>query len=470
MRIKFSNIPSVTLKFVVLLVPAVTLATIIFCAIVGYLTYKEQSNLLEQKLHLLIKTHGGAIAEPLWNINLEGAQSSVATVVLHPEIVCAVVKQTQWSKPISYPEQCYESVDQSNRASAELTMNERMVGHLDIFYTKQPIFTAIKRDMLESALLFALLLLVAAIVAYAALRIIIHKPLDLLLASIRSAESGQSAIAVDWSSRDELGRVVAAYNTMSDQVVRNTAELVAAREAAEMAGASKTRFLANMSHELRTPLNAVIGITEMMRDHAVRKDEKIEPYERVTRAGRHLLGLIDNILDFSKIDADRIELVVEDVPTQTFLHDISSTAWELVRRNDNEFNLECSQLPSLLRIDILRLTQILINLIGNASKFTKNGSVVLAVNRVDENPQLGSDGDGAVLEFRITDTGIGMTREQLDRLFVDFSEIDQVVTRKYGGTGLGLAISQRLCELMGSHIHVSSALDEGSIFHFELRV
>jgi len=473
MQIRFSDLHSITLKFVVLLVPAVTLATIVFCAIVGYLAFREQSNLLEQKLELLIKTHGGAIAEPLWNINLEGAQSSVATVVLHPEIVCAIVTQTQWSSPISFPEHCSESSDPSARASAALTTRGRIVGNLDLYYTKDPIFAAIKRDMFESALLFALLLLVAATVAYAALRIIILTPLDLLLSSIRSSESGQSSESIHWSSCDELGRVVAAYNDMSDQVVRNTSELVAAREDAEKAGASKTRFLANMSHELRTPLNAVIGITEMMRDYAVKKNENIEPYERVTRAGRHLLGLIDNILDFSKIDADRIELVVEEVPTQSFLYDISSTASELVRRNGNEFNLECGLLPSVLNVDILRLTQILINLIGNASKFTKNGSVLLTVSRISgfadvaNAPVVEEDTE---LEFRITDTGIGMTSEQLDRLFVDFSEIDQVVTRKYGGTGLGLAISQRLCELMGSRIHVSSVPAEGSTFYFKLRV
>ena len=157
MPTKFSNIPSITLKFVVLLVPAVTLATIIFCAIVGYLTFREQSNLLEQKLQLLVKTHGGAIAEPLWNINFEGAQSSVATVVLHPEIICAVVTRTQWSDPISFPEQCDEAGDQSTRASTELSMHGRIVGNLDLYYTKRPIFAAIEKDMLESALLFALL-------------------------------------------------------------------------------------------------------------------------------------------------------------------------------------------------------------------------------------------------------------------------------------------------------------------------
>ncbi|MBX2868823.1 MAG: hypothetical protein KTR18_09120, partial [Acidiferrobacterales bacterium] len=276
---RFVNLKSITTKFVFLLVPAVTLATIVFCAIVGYLTYREQTSELETKLDLLIRTHGGAIAEPLWNIDLDGAQSSVATVVLHPEIICAVVTETNWSAPISWPDNCHQKNDSPNFVSASLVSREQSVGDLRLYYTEEPIFLAIQRDVMRSALLFALLLLVAAVVAYTALRLIVHTPLSLLLRSIRASEAGQARESVNWISKDELGSVVAAYNSMIDQFDSNTAELVRAREHAEKADAGKTRFLANMSHELRTPLNAVIGITEMMRDLAIKKEENIEPYE-----------------------------------------------------------------------------------------------------------------------------------------------------------------------------------------------
>ena len=409
----------------------------------------------------------------MWNIDLEGAQSSVATVVLHPEIVCASVSDTRWSDIIEWPDGCSNSYAQYLEVSAPLIVNGQNVGKLDLYYTKDHIFSSIIDDMLESALLFVLLILVAAIVAYWALRLIIHTPLHLLLSSIRAAENADSRSTVNWSSDDELGTVVTAYNSMRDQVEQNTAELISAREHAEKADASKTRFLANMSHELRTPLNAVIGITEMMRDYAIRKGENTEPYERVTRAGRHLLGLIDNILDFSKIEADHIELSFEQTPTQTFLHDIRGTAIELSRRHNNEFSLECGQLPAVIRIDVLRLSQILINLIGNAAKFTKQSSIVLSVTTVlklDDTPASHSDKSRPTLEFKISDRGIGMSQDQIDRLFNDFSEIDQAVTRKYGGTGLGLAISQRLCQLMGSTIEVSSESGKGSEFYFWLKV
>jgi len=471
--IDFNGIRSITLKFFVLLAPAVTLTTILFCVIVGFLNYRELSLELENKLDLIIKTNGGAVAEPLWNINSEGTKSSVRTIVIHPEIICASVTDTQWSDTVAWPEGCEQHANTENMVSSGLTIRGQSVGKLNLYYTKQPIFERLRRDVLVSALLFFLLILVTATVAYSALKLIVKTPLDYLMESIRSAESGDNRPVTQWSANDEMGSVVAAYNKMINQVERYTDELVISRERAEKAGASKTRFLANMSHELRTPLNAVIGITEMMRDQAIRKEENIEPYERVTRAGRHLLGLIDNILDFSKIDADRIDLIIEEIPTQPFIHDLENTAVELVRRNNNEFSLLCGELPGTLRVDVLRLTQILINLIGNACKFTENGTVTLKIERMEQ-----SAGDSEIdgrnppnyLKFSIIDTGIGMSKSQTEQLFGDFSQIDVAVTRKYGGTGLGLAISQRLCRMMESEISVSSQLNEGSEFSFVLGV
>ena len=164
---------------------------------------------------------------------------------------------------------------------------------------------------------------------------------------------------------------------------------------------------------------------------------------------------------------------LEEIPTQTFLHDIRSTALELARRNDNEFILECGQLPAVVRIDVLRLSQILINLIGNATKFTKQGTVVLSVNTLEfqeSTAPLYFNATESLLEFRISDSGIGMSQDQVDRLFGEFTEIDQAVTRRFGGTGLGLAISQRLCQLMGSAINVTSEPGKGSEFYFQVHV
>ena len=469
----FNNIRSITLKFVALLAPAVTLTTIIFCAFYAILNYQHENTELAKKLDLIVKTNVGAIAEPLWSIDSESVKKSVRTIVIHPEIICALVTDTHWAEPIMWPEGCNNEVDKNSSVSSQLISRDQFVGNLHLFYTRAPIHEKLLRDVMVNALLFVFLLLVSAIIAYLALRLIIKTPLDHLLRSIRSADEGITPPVTGWKAKDEMGVVVEAYNQMIDQAERYTSELVIAREEAEKAGLSKTRFLASMSHELRTPLNAVIGITEMMRDMAVKKEENIEPYERVTRAGRHLLGLIDNILDFSKIDADRVELHIEETATQPFIYDIHNTSTELVRRNNNEFNLECGILPPTIRIDILRLTQILINLIGNACKFTKDGTVTLQIEPMDNpapNSETSTESDKCFISFRVIDTGIGMSREQIDQLFVDFSQFDTAVTRKYGGTGLGLAISQRLCQMMDSKIRVSSELGKGSVFSFTLAV
>lgn len=467
--IAFNNIRSITLKFVVLLAPAVTLTTIAFCAFFAIVNYQSENAELKNKLDLIVKTNAGAIAEPLWNIDPESTKHSVQTIVIHPEIVCAKVTDTQWAEPIMWPQNCDKHANPQNSVSSSLVSRDQQVGKLHLFYTRAPIHEQLLHDVMVNALLFCLLLLVSAIIAYWALKVIVKTPIDHLLRTIRSVEDGITPQVTGWHARDEMGVVVEAYNQMIDQAERYTSELVVAREQAEMADLGKSRFLANMSHELRTPLNAVIGITEMMRDMAKRKQENIEPYERVTRAGRHLLGLIDNILDFSKIDADRLELIYEKTATQPFVYDIQNTAIELARRHNNEFSLVCGDLPATIRIDILRLTQILINLIGNACKFTKDGRVTLQIEPLKD-ATLSGDLGKRLVSFRVSDTGIGMSQEQVDRLFVDFAQFDPAVTRKYGGTGLGLAISQRLCQMMNSEIHASSTLGEGSVFEFTLDV
>jgi signal transduction histidine kinase len=315
------------------------------------------------------------------------------------------------------------------------------------------------REVSINGALFLLLTLVASAVAYWALRLIVDRPLSHLMHSIKAAESGEKRPLIDWTSGDEMGSVVSAYNSMIEQSDEHTAQLVRAREEAELAGASKTRFLANMSHELRTPLNAVIGITEMLREEAQDKKEDTEPFDRVTGAGRHLLGLIDNILDFSKIDADRIQLVKEEVSVQQLMNELDRTASALAKQNGNEFSSSFGDVPAVITADTVRLRQVLINLIGNACKFTKNGNVTLSVERA-------SQASNANIRFTVSDTGIGIDPEKIPNLFADFSQADPGIARQFGGTGLGLAISQRLCQMMGSEISVTSELGKGSSFSF----
>ena len=220
---------------------------------------------------------------------------------------------------------------------------------------------------------------------------------------------------------------------------------------------AKSRFLANMSHELRTPLNAVIGITEMLVEDAEEfgQDGFIEPLNRIARAGKHLLELINEVLDLSKIEAGKLELHDEDVDIAILVGDLIGAAQPLATKNGNRLIVEGAKEAGTIRADQMRLRQIILNLLSNACKFTDKGTVSLAVSRDKGDEQI---------EFKVADTGIGMTPEQIGKLFQEFSQADSSTTRKYGGTGLGLAITDRLCKMMGGGITVESEPGKGTTF------
>jgi signal transduction histidine kinase/CheY-like chemotaxis protein len=239
--------------------------------------------------------------------------------------------------------------------------------------------------------------------------------------------------------------------------------LAEARDAAMEATVAKSRFLANMSHELRTPLNAVIGITEMLIEDTEETDKSSarEPLERISRAGKHLLQLINEVLDLSKIEAGKLEMSYETVDVGALVNDLVGQVEPLAAKNANRFVVECPPDIGSVCSDPTRLRQIILNLLSNACKFTENGSVSLSISR--------SAGDGEeFILVRVADSGIGMTEQQLGKLFQEFSQADSSTTRKYGGTGLGLAISDRLCRMMGGTIEVESMLGVGTTFTMRL--
>ncbi len=240
-------------------------------------------------------------------------------------------------------------------------------------------------------------------------------------------------------------------------------EIALARDAAMKATETKSQFLANMSHELRTPLNAVIGITEMLEEDA-RDDgqtDMIEPLQRISRAGKHLLTLINDILDLSKIEAGKIELHIERFELRALIGDAANMVGSLAAKNNNKLEIDCPPDIGAMYADVTRVRQVVFNLLSNACKFTENG--VIGVN---VSAHKGDGGDR--IEIAVADSGIGMTPEQMGRLFQEFSQADASTTRKYGGTGLGLAISLRICRLMGGDITVASTPGEGSVFTVEL--
>jgi signal transduction histidine kinase/CheY-like chemotaxis protein/HAMP domain-containing protein len=236
-------------------------------------------------------------------------------------------------------------------------------------------------------------------------------------------------------------------------------ELEVARDAADEANRTKSSFLANMSHELRTPLNAIIGLTEMMISNAPRfgTEKAAEPLRRVHRAGEHLLDLINQVLDLSKIEAGKLDLNMETVKIAPLIDEVVGTTRGLAEQNKNRLLVEYPPDIAPLLVDPLRLRQILLNLLSNACKFTKDGEVSLHVTPVSV------EGRNWV-DFAVADTGIGMTPEQVNNLFEEFVQADQTTARKYGGTGLGLAITRKLCRMMGGDALVTSELGKGSTF------
>jgi CheY-like chemotaxis protein/two-component sensor histidine kinase len=218
-----------------------------------------------------------------------------------------------------------------------------------------------------------------------------------------------------------------------------------------------------MSHELRTPLNAIIGVSEMLVEDAREAGDAqlAEPPERILRAGRHLLALINDILDLSKIEAGKMELNLDVVPVEPLVEDVAATVRPIAEKNGNRLDVECALDVGTMRADSTRVRQALLNLAGNAAKFTANGRVTISVVR---EPEGGRDW----IAMRVADTGIGMTPEQTARLFQEFIQADASTTRKYGGTGLGLAISRRFCRMMGGDIGVESVPGSGSTFTIRL--
>lgn len=250
---------------------------------------------------------------------------------------------------------------------------------------------------------------------------------------------------------------------LEELVEMRTADLAIVRDAALDANESKSQFLANMSHELRTPLNAIIGYSEMMLEdsRAIHDDRIVDDLSRVQKAGLHLLSLINDILGLSKIEAGKVELIVDEFNIKVLISDIISTIIPSIEKNRNSLVVECPDGIGVMRADAMKLRQSLLNLLSNAAKFTEAGTVTCRVKRIliagDEK-----------IEFVVSDTGIGISEEALKQIFKPFSQADDSMTRKYGGTGLGLAITQKLCQMMGGEVTVESVSGEGSSFRIVL--
>jgi signal transduction histidine kinase len=260
-------------------------------------------------------------------------------------------------------------------------------------------------------------------------------------------------------SRTSEGGTVSLYRDVTGTHQRE-AELAAAKDEAERASRAKSDFLASMSHELRTPLNAVIGYSEMLLEEAESdgtNETLVADLKRIHTAGRHLLALVTDVLDLSKVEAGRMEVEAQPIDIGSFIAEVVSTVQPLAARNGNALTVTSEgELGSMVG-DATKLRQVLLNLLGNAAKFTRGGRITLGVAR--EHSEAGD-----WMRFSVSDTGIGIDGDGLARLFTSFTQADPSIRSQFGGTGLGLALSQRLCWLMGGDITVESERGRGSCF------
>lgn len=351
--------------------------------------------------------------------------------------------------------------------STPIAVNDDQVGQLVVLYRYRSLGRTIA-DMLPVATILFIVCLAIGVSVANVLKKMVFRPLDGLTDSMQAVrQSGNLKERVEISNDPDFDQIITSYNAMLDDIEARTDELsiamdqlAVARDQAERANIAKSAFLANMSHELRTPLNAIIGYAEVLRDDlkVAGLERSIEDIGWIYSSSKQLLELINSLLDLSKIEAGKMDLDVHAFDLRKLLREVEATLQPLADKQNNQLTVAVDESIGLVRSDSTKLRQCLLNLGSNACKFTENGFVQLSARVEDDD-----------LIFEISDTGIGMSEEEMARLFQPFTQSDSSTTRRFGGTGLGLALVKRFTEMLGGTVEISSDVGFGTTFTMRLK-